>query len=237
MTTSEKERILVVEDDADVARLVRFQLEHDGFLVALNETGAGVQEQVTEWRPALVVLDLMLPGANGLEVLQQLRRDPRYTQLPVILLTALGEETDRVRGLDLGADDYITKPFGPRELSARIRARLRASQNEAPPVLAAGGLQLDLRARTATLDNAPLELSDTEFRMLAFLMKSPGKAFTRREIVDSVWSPQHFITERTVDVYMLRLRGKIESDPEQPRHLVSVRRVGYRFDVEPAPVA
>jgi len=237
MTTSDKERILLVEDDADVARLVRYQLEHDGFMVAVNSTGAGVLEQITEWRPALVVLDLMLPSANGLEVLQRLRQDPRYSQLPVILLTALGEETDRVRGLDLGADDYITKPFGPRELVARIRARLRSSQNEAPAILAAGGLQLDLRARTATLDGQALELSDTEFRMLAFLMKHPGKAFTRREIVDSVWSPQHFITERTVDVYMLRLRGKIEPDPEQPRYLISVRRVGYRFDVEPAPVA
>lgn len=237
MTTSEKERILLVEDDPDVARMVRYQLEHDGFAVAVNSTGAGIVEQLAEWGPALLVLDLMLPAANGLEVLQRLRQDRRYSQLPVILLTALGEETDRVRGLDLGADDYITKPFGARELVARIRARLRSSLKEAPAFLIAGALKLDLRARTAMLHGQPLELSDTEFRMLAFLMKNAGKAFTRREIVDSVWSPQHFITERTVDVYMLRLRGKIEPDPEQPRFLISVRRVGYRFDVEPAPVA
>lgn len=237
MTTSDKERILLVEDDPDVARMVSYQLEREGYAVTHNPTGTGVFEQLTEWRPALAVLDLMLPAANGLEILQRMRQDPRYAQLPVILLTAMGEETDRVRGLDLGADDYITKPFSARELVARIRARLRASQNEAPPLLTAGALQLDLRARTAQLNGQPLELSDTEFRMLSFLMKNAGKAFTRREIVDSVWSPQHFITERTVDVYMLRLRGKIEPDPEQPRYLISVRRVGYRFDVEAAPVA
>lgn len=237
MTTSDKERILLVEDDPDVAHMVSYQLEREGYAVALNPTGAGVFDQLTEWRPALAVLDLMLPAANGLEILQRMRQDPRYAQLPVILLTAMGEETDRVRGLDLGADDYITKPFSSRELVARIRARLRSSQNEAPALLTAGGLQLDLRAHTAQLNGQPLELSDTEFRMLSFLMKNAGKAFTRREIVDSVWSPQHFITERTVDVYMLRLRGKIEPDPEQPRYLISVRRVGYRFDVEAAPVA
>lgn len=237
MTTSDKERILLVEDDPDVARMVSYQLDRDGFAVTVNPTGAGVFEQLAECRPSLAVLDLMLPAANGLEILQHMRQDPRYTQLPVILLTAMGEETDRVRGLDLGADDYITKPFSARELVARIRARLRSSQNEAPALLTAGGLQLDLRARTAQLNGQPLELSDTEFRMLAFLMKNAGKAFSRREIVDSVWSPQHFITERTVDVYMLRLRGKIEPDPEQPRYLISVRRVGYRFDVEATPVA
>ncbi len=237
MTMSDQERILLVEDDPDVAHMVSYQLEREGYAVALNPTGAGVFEQLTEWRPSLAVLDLMLPAANGLEILQRMRQDPRYAQLPVILLTAMGEETDRVRGLDLGADDYITKPFSSRELVARIRARLRSSQNGTPALLTAGGLQLDLRAHTAQLNGQPLELSDTEFRMLSFLMKNAGKAFTRREIVDSVWSPQHFITERTVDVYMLRLRGKIEPDPEQPRYLISVRRVGYRFDVEAAPVA
>ena len=237
MTMSDQERILLVEDDPDVARMVSYQLEREGYAVALNPTGAGVFEQLMEWRPSLAVLDLMLPAVNGLEILQRMRQDPRYAQLPVILLTAMGEETDRVRGLDLGADDYITKPFSSRELVARIRARLRSSQNEAPALLTAGGLQLDLRAHTAQLNGQPLELSDTEFRMLSFLMKNAGKAFTRREIVDSVWSPQHFITERTVDVYMLRLRGKIEPDPEQPRYLISVRRVGYRFDVEAASVA
>ncbi len=226
----DKPRILVVEDDEDVARLLQLQLQRDGYEVALNTTGAGFLQQAGEFGPALVILDLMLPGTSGLELLQQLRREPRFAQLPVIVLTAMGDEAARVRGLDLGADDYVTKPFGARELVARVRARLRTSASAAPEILEINGLALDLRARTAQLYGNPLELSDTEFRMLAFLMKNPGKAFTRREILDAVWSPQHFITERTVDVYMLRLRGKLNDDSENPRFLAAVRRVGYRFE-------
>jgi two-component system phosphate regulon response regulator PhoB len=222
--------ILVVEDDQDVARLVAFQLEHEGFAVTVNATGGGVLEQVTSLQPRLVVLDLMLPLAHGYEILRDLRRDPRYAQLPVLLLTALGAESDRVRGLDLGADDYMQKPFSPKELAARVRARLRAAPAPAPSRLTAGPLELDLDAHAARMHGVPLDLSDTEFRLLAFLMKSPARAFTRRQIVAAVWSPQHFITDRAVDVYMLRLRAKIELEPERPRFLVSVRRVGYRFD-------
>ncbi|HXR97663.1 MAG TPA: response regulator transcription factor [Terriglobales bacterium] len=222
--------ILVVEDDQDVARLVAFQLEHEGFAVTVNATGGGVLEQVASLQPRLVVLDLMLPLAHGYEILRDLRRDPRYAQIPVLLLTALGAESDRVRGLDLGADDYMQKPFSPKELAARVRARLRGAPAAAPARLTAGPLELDLDAHTARMHGVPLELSDTEFRLLAFLMKSPARAFTRRQIVAAVWSPQHFITDRAVDVYMLRLRAKIELEPERPRLLVSVRRVGYRFD-------
>ncbi|HEY7854964.1 MAG TPA: response regulator transcription factor [Terriglobales bacterium] len=232
MTTEAVDRppILVVEDDQDVARLVAFQLEQEGFAVTVNATGGGVLEQVTSLQPRLVVLDLMLPLAHGYEILRDLRRDPRYAQLPVLLLTALGAESDRVRGLDLGADDYMQKPFSPKELAARVRARLRAAPAPAPSRLTAGPLELDLDAHTARRHGVPLDLSDTEFRLLAFLMKSPARAFTRRQIVAAVWSPQHFITDRAVDVYMLRLRAKIELEPERPRFLVSVRRVGYRFD-------
>ena len=227
---SPQERILVVEDDVDVARLVEMQLRQGGYQVRVNASGAGFIAEVEEWEPELIVLDLMLPRANGLDLLAELRRHPRLSARAVILLTALGEEADRVRGLDLGADDYLTKPFSARELVARVRARLRSGPREAPAALTYAELSLDLRARQATLRGAPLELSDTEFRLLAFLMKDAGKAFSRREIVDAVWSPQHFITERTVDVYMLRLRGKIEETPEEPRYLLSVRRVGYRFN-------
>jgi DNA-binding response OmpR family regulator len=227
-------RLLLVEDDRDIARLVTAQLAQEGYDVVVNATGGGVREQVSELEPQLILLDLMLPLAHGFEILRELRQDPRLRQTPVLVLTALGAESDRVRGLDLGADDYLTKPFSPRELAARVRARLRAAPPVPPPTLAAGPIELDLKARAARLRGCPLELSDTEFRLLAFLMQSPGQVFTRRQIVAAVWSPQHFITDRAVDVYMLRLRGKIEANPEQPRWLTSVRRVGYRFD-PPAP--
>lgn len=223
-------RILVVEDDAHVARLVAMQLESEGFEVVTNATGGGFMEQVAELEPQLVILDLLLPLAHGIELLGRLRRDPRFTRLPVLVLTALGEETDRVRGLDLGADDYMIKPFSAPELAARVRARLRGAVAEARTHLIAGPLALDLGAHTAQRSGAPVALSDTEFRLLAFLMKSPRKAFSRRQIVAAVWSPRHFITDRAVDVHMRRLRKKIETNPEQPRLLVAVPRVGYRFD-------
>ncbi|MGH9471376.1 MAG: response regulator [Terriglobales bacterium] len=222
------ELILVVEDDADVAGLVRLQLEREGFRTIHNATGAGLAAQIEVERPALVLLDLMLPAASGLALLRQLRRDPRYRELPVIVLTALSEERDRVRGLDLGAADYITKPFSGRELAARVRARLR--ERAAPAErLEAGALRLDLTGRAAALAGAPLALSDTEFRLLVYLMRHPGRALARREILDAVWAPGHFITERTVDVYMRRLRAKLEPAGGQ-RFLTAVRQVGYRFD-------
>lgn len=222
--------ILVVEDDPHVSRLVALQLEAEGFEAVVNATGGGVLEQVAELEPKLVILDLMLPLAHGLELLRRLRQDPRFAQLPVLVLTALGEEADRIRGLDLGADDYVLKPFSARELAARVRARLRAPADQVHSQLVAGPLALDLKARTARRAGEPLPLSDTEFRLLAFLMKSPGRAFTRRQIVAAVWSPAHFITDRAVDVHMLRLRKKVEANPELPRWLVAVPRVGYRFD-------
>jgi len=226
-------RILVVEDDRDVARLVAAQLTADGHEVVVNSTGGGVVEQVEELEPRLVILDLMLPLAHGFEILQSLRQHPRFAELPILLLTALGAEADRVRGLDLGADDYVQKPFSPRELAARVRARLRGAADTQPPTIEAGPLTLDLKSHMARLRGENLDLTDTEFRLLAFLMKSPGQAFTRRQIVAGVWSPQHFITDRAVDVTVLRLRGKIEPNPEQPQWLQSVRRVGYRFDAPP----
>ena len=226
------ERILVVEDDRDVARLVTIQLQQEGFEVIVNRSGGGVLAQVSELRPRMLILDLMLPLADGLDLLQAVRADPGLRTLPVLVLTALGTEADRVKGLDLGADDYLVKPFSPRELAARVRARLRLAPPEPlPPALTAGPLRLDLKARTVSLDGRVVELSDTEFRMLAFFMRSPGQAFTRREIVAGAWSPRHFITERAVDVTLMRLRAKIEPQPDQPRWIVAVRSVGYRFDV------
>ncbi len=241
--------ILIVEDDPDVAQLVRRQLERTGLRTVVNDTGAGLVAQVAELRPALLVLDLMLPAGNGLMLLQRLRQDPALAALPVIVLTALAEEADRLRGFALGASDYVTKPFSPRELAARVQARLREGSGGGEE-LTAGPLRLDLRARRAWLAapaargeghgaapaaEQPLGLSDTEFRMLAFLARNPGRALTRRQIVDAVWSPEHFITERTVDVYMLRLRAKIEAGAAGAKLLVAVRGVGYRLDAGGAP--
>lgn len=235
------ELILIAEDDPDVAQLVRRQLEREGFRATVNPTGAGLLSQAAELRPALLILDLMLPVGSGLNLLRQLRREPALAELPVIVLTALAEEADRLRGFALGASDYVTKPFSPRELAARVRARLRESFT-APDQLLAGPLRLDLGARRAWLAAAAseparspaaeqeLELSDTEFRMLAFLLRHPGRALTRREIVDGVWAPRHFITERTVDVYMLRLRAKLDVRGGDRQFLTAVRGVGYRFD-------
>ncbi len=223
-------RILLVEDDPHVSRLVATQLESEGFAVTLNATGGGFLEQLEEIEPRLVILDLMLPLAHGFELLRRLRQHPRFGRTPVLVLTALGDESDRIHGLDLGADDYVHKPFSARELAARVRARLRGAPEGAPAKLAAAGLELDLKARTAQAAGRPLALSDTEYRLLAFFLKSPGTAFTRRQIVAGVWSPQHYITDRAVDVHILRLRQKIEENPEQPRRVVAVRGVGYRLD-------
>ncbi len=229
MSSPDAPRILVVEDDPDLGELLRFQFQQAGYQVALNPTGGGFLAQLNQFEPQLVVLDWMLPAADGLELLRQLRRQPRTAQLPVILLTARSEEADRIRGLDIGADDYVTKPFSPRELLARVRARLRAGAEAGPEGLRCGPLLLNLRAHAAELNGQALELSDIEFRLLAFLMRNAGQAYTRRQIVDAVWAADHFITERTVDVYMFRLRGKLEADPVHPRWLQSVRRFGYCF--------
>lgn len=235
------ELILIAEDDPDIAQIVSRQLQREGLRAVINATGAGLLGQVAALRPALLILDLMLPAGSGLALLRQLRQDPAWAELPVIVLTALAEEADRLRGFALGASDYVTKPFSPRELAARVRARLReggAGEGE----LRAGPVRLDLRARrawlaapsaasAAPLAEQPLELSDTEFRMLAFLLRNAGRALSRREIVDAVWAPRHFITERTVDVYMLRLRAKLATGAAGTRELLAaVRGIGYRFE-------
>lgn len=226
--------ILIVEDDADVARLVRLQLERSGFTAAVNATGEGLLAQVLELRPALLILDLMLPAGSGLLLLRQLRQHPATAALPAIILTALDGEAERLKGFALGANDYVTKPFSPRELSARVQARLREAGGGGE-VITRGRIRLDLRARTAFLAAAggerALRLSATEYRILAYMLRNAGRALTRQEILDAGWAPQHAISERTVDVYMLRLRSKLAAAGESGRNLlVAVRGVGYRLD-------
>lgn len=226
--------ILIVEDDPDVARLVQLQLERSGFTAAVNATGEGLLAQVLELRPALLILDLMLPAGSGLLLLRQLRQHPATAALPAIILTALDGEAVRLKGFALGASDYVTKPFSPRELAARVQARLRegASGGE---VISSGRIRLDLRARTAFLageeGEKTVRLSTTEYRILAYMLRHAGRALTRQEILDAGWAPQPAISERTVDVYMLRLRSKLTAAGEPGRSLLAaVRGVGYRLD-------
>ena len=234
-------RVLVVDDDATVAEVVVDYLRHAGLEPRHAADGAAALALAEEWRPDLVVLDLMLPGIGGLEVCRRLR-DARgqQTPLPVIMLTALGGETDRVLGLETGADDYVTKPFSPRELALRVQAVLRrASAPEAGPAAAqqplrSGSIALDVAARRARRDDRELPLTVREFDLLAFFMSHPGQAFTRAELMKRVWG-WSFGDQSTVTVHVRRVRDKVEAEPASPLLLRTVRGIGYCWDAEPSP--
>lgn len=227
------ETILVVDDEPTILEVVELYLKRDGFQVITASNGSLVQQLVEERKPDLVVLDLMLPGLSGLEITRQLRADG---YIPIIMLTARGEETDRVVGLELGADDYVTKPFSPRELVARVKAVLRRmAAVSAPPAepssaLALGGLRLDTAARTVTLDGQPISLTVREFDLLLFLMRHPGQVFTREQLLDNVWGYTFASDMSTVTVHIRRLREKLEQDPANPQLLQTVWGVGYKLE-------
>ena len=222
--------MLVVDDDPTVSDVVRRYLERAGFAVTLSADGQSALEVYQRERPDLVVLDLMLPGLSGLEVCRRLRvMDPG---LPVIMLTALGEESDRVLGLELGADDYLTKPFSPRELVLRVQSVLRRAQAQPAPAaqtLTDDGLVVDVARRIARLDGAELALTVRELDLLVFLMRHPGRAFKRAELLEAVWG-WTFGDQSTVTVHVRRLREKIEADPAAPKRLLTVWGVGYRYE-------
>ncbi|WP_310376356.1 response regulator transcription factor [Catenuloplanes atrovinosus] len=221
-------RVLVVDDDPTVSDVVRRYLEQDGCEVRLAADGAAGLAAVAADRPDLVVLDLMLPGVDGIEVCRQLRR--RLPHLPIVMLTALGEEPDRVLGLEVGADDYVTKPFSPRELALRVRSVLRrAAADSGPAVITDGDLAVDVGRRTATLGGVPLSLTVREFDLLAFLAGSPGRAWSRTDLLRRVWGWE-FGDQSTVTVHVRRLREKIERDPAEPRRIHTVWGVGYRYE-------
>jgi two-component system phosphate regulon response regulator PhoB len=223
--------VFVVEDDHDIASLVRFHLEHAGFTARVFSGGAGVLAAAEKTPPSVFVLDIMLPDGDGLELCRAIRRSPKLLAASVIFLTAKAEETDRVVGLELGADDYITKPFSPRELVARVKAVLRRfEQPDAPAPIAAGELTIDPGAVKVTRGEEAIDLSSTEFRLLEFLARHPGRVYSREQLLDAVWKETRFITPRSVDVYVRRLREKIEPDPENPAYIVTVRGAGYRFE-------
>ncbi|KJK49383.1 chemotaxis protein CheY [Lentzea aerocolonigenes] len=221
------ERVLVVDDDTTVRDVVRRYLEHAGYEVELAGDGETALQLMAAHEPDIVVLDLMLPGIDGIEVCRRIRQ---RGSTPVVMLTALGEEEDRIAGLQIGADDYVTKPFSPRELALRVSSVLRrASRAYEPRVVRDGDLELDVAAHTATLDGMPLQLTTREFDLLAFFIGNAGKAFGRAELLERVWGWQ-FGDQSTVTVHVRRLREKIEKDPAKPRRLSTVWGVGYRYD-------
>ncbi|WP_112228910.1 response regulator transcription factor [Lentzea atacamensis] len=221
------ERVLVVDDDTTVRDVVRRYLEHAGYEVELAGDGETALRLMAAREPDIVVLDLMLPGIDGLEVCRRVRE---RGSTPVVMLTALGEEEDRIAGLQIGADDYVTKPFSPRELALRVSSVLRrANKTYEPRVVRDGDLVLDVAAHTATLDGTPLQLTTREFDLLAFFIANAGRAFGRAELLERVWGWQ-FGDQSTVTVHVRRLREKIEKDPAKPMRLSTVWGVGYRYD-------
>jgi len=225
--------VLIVEDDKDIVELVRYNLEKEGYQVAAAGDGLGALAQVKKAAPDLVILDLMLPKLSGLEVCREVRRDTALNRLPILMLTARGDEADRVVGLEIGADDYVTKPFSPRELVARVRALLRRTEpdGEMEKPLEIGPLRIDPAAYRVLRNGAPVALSTLEFRLLYYLARRPNRVFSRDQLLDAVWGAERFVTPRSVDVYVRRLREKIEADAEQPEFLKTVRGAGYLFEI------
>jgi DNA-binding response OmpR family regulator len=226
-------KIFLIEDDLDIARLVRHNLETAGFRVRAFTSTANVIADAQRERPALMLLDIMVPGGDGMDLCRQIRQaGAPLASAPIVFLTAKTSETDRVLGLELGADDYITKPFSPRELIARIKAVLRRCEAPlAPASISAGALEVDANAMTLTVRGEGVTTTATEFRLLHYLARHPGRVFTRDQILDAVWTETTFVSPRSVDVYVRKLREKIEDDPERPRYLKTVRGTGYRFEV------
>ncbi|MFI5591367.1 response regulator transcription factor [Amycolatopsis sp. NPDC051758] len=225
-------RVLVVDDDETVRDVVRRYLELAGFTVDMAGDGAEGLGKFAAHEPDLVVLDVMMPGINGLEVCKRLRQ---VSQVPIVMLTALGEEENRIAGLQLGADDYVTKPFSPKELALRVASVLRRARMPRPEPAAAelvdGGLRLQMTARTATLGGRELPLTTREFDLLAFFLGHPGVAYSRADLLEKVWG-WDFGDQSTVTVHVRRLREKIERDPAKPTRVATVWGVGYRYDRE-----
>jgi len=226
-------RVLVIEDNVDLAFGLRNNLEIEGYEVQVSPDGRAGLAAARAWRPHLVVLDLMLPGLDGLRVLKALREDPGP---PVLILTAKGEEADKVRGLKLGADDYVTKPFGLLELLARVEALLRRAQRGSPRRLDVfGSIEVDVGARTVRRAGRVVELAPKELDLLLALLEADGAAVSRLELLRRVWGYPAAVVTRTVDTHVAELRRKLEGDPARPRHVLTVRKLGYRLLRSPAP--
>jgi DNA-binding response OmpR family regulator len=223
-------KTVLIEDDPDLYSLIQYNLEKEGFAMAGSQTGKGALELCRRERPDLIILDIMLPDSDGLEICKAIRAHPDLAHIPVIFLTARASETDRIVGLELGANDYIIKPFFIRELIARIKIHFRG-QTQPTKVLKSGDLELDRARCRVRLSGHEITLTATEFRLLEFLMSRPGVVFSREQLLDAVWGHDRAVTDRTVDVYILRLRQKIEV-AEGISFIRSVRGFGYSFNME-----
>ena len=227
-------KILIVEDESDLIKLLKYNLEKEGFKVSYATDGSLALAEVRREAPDLVILDLMLPGLDGLEVCRQLRRNDRFARIPVLILSARSEEADRVVGLELGADDYVTKPFSMREVIARVRALLRRQESTAEPQrskVQRGEIVIDPMAHNVTVSGRNVDLSALEFRLLHYLASHPGMVFSRDQLLDRVWGDDRSVTPRSVDVYVRRVREKIEPHPQEPVYVQTVHGVGYRFAI------
>ncbi len=227
-----KPRILIVEDEPDIAELVAVNLRHNGFTPVWAEDGAGAQLEIDAVLPDAILLDWMLPGQSGLALARRWRADPRTKAIPILMITARGDEPDKVAGLDAGADDYITKPFSTQELLARIRAVLRRrAPEQASESVSVGALVLDAAAHRVTWDSQPVRLGPTEFKLLNYLMHHPERVHSRAQLLDKVWGDHVFIEERTVDVHVKRLREALGPGGTL---VETVRGAGYRLTARPA---
>ena len=221
-------KILIVEDEQPIREMIAFHLAREGFEILQAEVCRGARRLVADERPDLALIDWMLPDVSGLELTRMLKRDKDYEDLSIIMLTARAEERDKVSGLDGGADDYITKPFSPRELIARIQAVLRRSAAGSEPTLRAGALELDSAGHRVLCSGKEVRLGPTEYRLLHFLMTHPERVYSRSQLLDRVWGTNVYVEERTVDVHVRRLRKALSAD-EADQYIQTVRGAGYRF--------
>ncbi|MFH2076968.1 MAG: response regulator [Pseudomonadota bacterium] len=228
-----QKKILVADDEKDIVELVAFNLEREGFTVFRAYDGQKAWEMVNAEKPDLVILDLMMPEMPGMEVCRRIRRQETTASLPIIMLTAKSDPVDKILGLEIGADDYLTKPFHVRELIARVRAVLRRSErrNDADPIESFDyrGLHIDFKSYRVTMEDQPVELSSREFKLLHFFTSHPGRVYSRNQLLDRVWGDDAFVEPRTVDVHISRLRAAIEPDKENPQYILTIRGIGYKF--------
>lgn len=227
-------KILIVDDEPDIVELVTYNLRKEGFDVSSAFDGEEALARIRKEKFDFVILDLMLPGIQGMEICRIMRNDPRMKNIPIIMLTAKGEELDKILGLEMGADDYMTKPFSPRELLARIKTVMRRTSEKTTDetVVRIGKLAVNKETYTVTKNDKPLELSSTEFRLFLYLVERKGKVFNRDQLLDAVWKDEAFVEPRTVDVHIRRLRTHIEDDPANPKYVKTRRGVGYYVDSE-----
>jgi two-component system phosphate regulon response regulator PhoB len=230
-----RQRIVIIEDEADIVEMVRYNFRKEGFDVESYSRGRDGLEALRRNPPDLLLLDIMLPDQDGLTICRQLRSEGRLKSLPIVFLTARGEEVDRIVGLEIGADDYVVKPFSPRELVARVKAVLRRQtrESEATDTVEIRGLRLDPGTQDVTVRGEVVELSALEFKLLYFLAAHPRQIFSRERLLDEVWGRDCSVTLRTVDVHIRRLREKIEAQPENPEYIGTVRGAGYRLMAGP----